>query len=97
MTDWGAHYFGGATFAVDIRELQPTEIVLHDDKGNKWVTLKYPNGIVTTTNPTRRIWQSKARPARSAEPSQCRPTISSNASRLKALPRYRAGRQLNGR
>lgn len=45
MTDWGAHHFGGATFAVDVRELQPTEIVLNDDKGNKWVTLKYANGI----------------------------------------------------
>ena len=23
MTDWGAHHFGGATFAVDVREMQP--------------------------------------------------------------------------
>ena len=45
MTDWGAHHFGGATFAVDVRELQPTEIVLNDEKGTKWVTLKYANGI----------------------------------------------------
>ena len=25
MTDWGAHHFGGATFAVDVRDLQPDE------------------------------------------------------------------------
>ena len=31
MTDWGAHHFGGATFAVDVRELQPTEVIYHDD------------------------------------------------------------------
>ena len=28
MTDWGAHHFGGATFAVDVRELQPVEVEL---------------------------------------------------------------------
>ena len=50
MTDWGAHHFGGATFAVDIRELQPTEISLDEDGGKKFVTLKYPNGVNLTHN-----------------------------------------------
>ncbi len=50
MTDWGAHHFGGATFAIDVRELQPNEVVLHDEKGHKYVELKYPNGLSLTHN-----------------------------------------------
>jgi hypothetical protein len=50
MTDWGAHHFGGATFAVDVRELQPVEVTYNDDNGNKWLAYKYPNGILLTHN-----------------------------------------------
>ena len=50
MTDWGAHHFGGATFAVDIRELQPTEVNLREADGKKYVELLYPNGILVTHN-----------------------------------------------
>lgn len=50
MTDWGAHHFGGATFAVDVRELQPTEIVYNDDNGRKWLTYRYPNGMLIYHN-----------------------------------------------
>lgn len=50
MTDWGAHHFGGATFAVDVRELQPNEVIYHGDQETKWVELIYPNGIVITHN-----------------------------------------------
>jgi predicted dehydrogenase len=50
MTDWGAHHFGGATFAVDVRELQPTEIAFKEEGGKQWVELTYPNGIVLTHN-----------------------------------------------
>jgi hypothetical protein len=48
MTDWGAHHFGGATFAVDVREMQPEEVVYHED-GN-YLTYRYPNGILLTHN-----------------------------------------------
>ncbi len=44
MTDWGAHHFGGATFAVDVRELQPDEVIYHDENGKKFLTYRYPNG-----------------------------------------------------
>lgn len=45
MTDWGAHHFGGATFAIDVRELQPDEIVYNTtSEGKKYLTYKYPNG-----------------------------------------------------
>jgi hypothetical protein len=44
MTDWGAHHFGGATFAVDVRELQPEEVIYTDDNGKKYLTYRYPNG-----------------------------------------------------
>jgi hypothetical protein len=50
MTDWGAHHFGGATFAVDVRELQPGEVTFHDENGKKWLTYHYPNGILLTHN-----------------------------------------------
>jgi predicted dehydrogenase len=50
MTDWGAHHFGGATFAVDVRELQPEEITYHNDGGARWLSLRYPNGIQLTHN-----------------------------------------------
>ena len=48
MTDWGAHHFGGATFAVDVREMQPEEVAYHED-GN-YLTYRYPNGILLTHN-----------------------------------------------
>ncbi len=50
MTDWGAHHFGGATFAVDVREIQPAEIEYHDEKEGKFLTFKYPNGMLITHN-----------------------------------------------
>jgi hypothetical protein len=45
MTDWGAHHFGGATFAVDVRELQPEEVIYNDENGKKFLTYQYPNGV----------------------------------------------------
>ncbi|MBM4089988.1 MAG: Gfo/Idh/MocA family oxidoreductase [Planctomycetes bacterium] len=50
MTDWGAHHFGGATFAVDVRELQPEEITYHEENGHKHLAYRYPNGLVITHN-----------------------------------------------
>jgi predicted dehydrogenase len=50
MTDWGAHHFGGATFAVDVRELQPEEVIYHDENGAKHLTFRYPNGILLHHN-----------------------------------------------
>ena len=43
MTDWGAHHFGGATFAIDVRELQPEKVEYHSGEKN-WITFHYPNG-----------------------------------------------------
>jgi len=45
MTDWGAHHFGGATFAVDVRDLEPEEVIYHDEDGKNFLTMQYPNGI----------------------------------------------------
>jgi predicted dehydrogenase len=50
MTDWGAHHFGGATFAVDVRELQPEEVIFHNEDGKKHLTFRYPNGILLHHN-----------------------------------------------
>ncbi len=51
MTDWGAHHFGGATFAVDVRELQPEEVQLHtSDDGKHYLSFHFPNGIIIYHN-----------------------------------------------
>jgi hypothetical protein len=50
MTDWGAHHFGGATFAIDVREMQPVEVVYNDDKAGAFLTYRYPNGVLLTHN-----------------------------------------------
>jgi predicted dehydrogenase len=44
MTDWGAHHFGGATFAIDVRDLEPEEVIFHEDNGKNFLTYRYPNG-----------------------------------------------------
>ena len=46
LTDWGAHHFGGAIFAADLRELQPTKATWHPAEAGKpaWVSVTYPNG-----------------------------------------------------
>jgi hypothetical protein len=44
MTDWGAHHFGGATFAIDVRELEPEEVILHNEGGKKYATCRFPDG-----------------------------------------------------
>jgi predicted dehydrogenase len=49
MTDWGAHHFGGATFAVDVREMQPVEVVFHSGE-RKYLTYRYANGLEITHN-----------------------------------------------
>jgi predicted dehydrogenase len=50
MTDWGAHHFGGATFAIDVRDLQPEEVTYNDEKGKAYLTFRYPNGILLYNN-----------------------------------------------
>jgi hypothetical protein len=50
MTDWGAHHFGGAVFAIDCRELEPEEVTYHNEDGKEWLTYRYPKGIRLTHN-----------------------------------------------
>ena len=50
MTDWGAHHFGGALFAVDVRELEPEEVIYHDGKDGKFLTYRFPNGVLVYHN-----------------------------------------------
>jgi len=42
--------FGGALFAIDVRELQPTEVTYHDEKGQKFLTYRFPNGVLLHNN-----------------------------------------------
>jgi predicted dehydrogenase len=50
MTDWGAHHFGGATFAIDVRELQPEQVIYGEEQGKNFLTYRYPNGILLYHN-----------------------------------------------
>jgi len=51
MTDWGAHHFGGALYAVDVRELEPTDVTYHEEQdGKAWLTFHFPNGILVHHN-----------------------------------------------
>jgi hypothetical protein len=50
MTDWGAHHFGGATFAVDVRELEPVEVIYAEEGKSKFLTYRYPNGLLLYHN-----------------------------------------------
>lgn len=50
MTDWGAHHFGGATFAVDVRELEPVEVIYHDEGGHGWLSFRYAHGLLLHHN-----------------------------------------------
>ncbi|MCA9258126.1 MAG: Gfo/Idh/MocA family oxidoreductase [Planctomycetales bacterium] len=50
MTDWGAHHFGGACFAVDVREMQPVKVHYHDDPAGKHLSFEYPNGTLIYHN-----------------------------------------------
>lgn len=41
---------GGATFAVNVRELQPVEVVYHDGPEGQYLTFSYPNGLLLYHN-----------------------------------------------
>ncbi|MFM8578197.1 MAG: Gfo/Idh/MocA family protein, partial [Planctomycetaceae bacterium] len=47
LTDWGAHHFGGAIFAANLRELQPERVTFHApvDGEQAYVSVTYPNGV----------------------------------------------------
>jgi len=78
MTDWGAHHFGGATFAVDVRELQPKEVTYHNDGGREHLTFHYSNGILIHHNrPGRGNLDVRGTPGERKEP--------------KPIPKYAGG------
>jgi len=45
MTDWGAHRFGAATFAVGVHKTGPVEITPPDGKDVRFLTFRYANGL----------------------------------------------------
>jgi len=45
MTDWGAHRFGAATFAIGVHKTGPVEIIPPDGKDVKLLTYVYANGL----------------------------------------------------
>jgi len=45
MTDWGAHRFGAATFAIGVHKTGPVEVIPPDGKDVKMLTYRYANGL----------------------------------------------------
>jgi predicted dehydrogenase len=45
MTDWGAHRFGAATFAVGVHKTGPVEIIPPDGEDVELLTFRYANGM----------------------------------------------------
>ena len=45
MTDWGAHNFGGALFAMRLHETGPVEVIPPNGKDNPLLTYVFANGI----------------------------------------------------
>jgi len=45
MTDWGAHNFGGAMFAMRLHETGPVEVTPPDGKDNPLLTFVFANGV----------------------------------------------------
>jgi hypothetical protein len=37
-------------FAIDCRELEPEEVIYHNDNGREWLTYRFSNGILLTHN-----------------------------------------------
>jgi hypothetical protein len=46
MTDWGAHRFGSAMFAVGLHETGPVEIIPPDGNDHKLLTYRFANGLL---------------------------------------------------
>ena len=105
ITDWGAHHFGGATFAVDVRELQPQEVVYHPPEGTQHAHLEfvYPNGIrITHCKPGKQNMEVDSNEKN--PPAQARPRLQRHRRHHRrlpllcpdpreAVPRHRVGRQ----
>ncbi|HEY2146800.1 MAG TPA: Gfo/Idh/MocA family oxidoreductase [Pirellulales bacterium] len=60
MTDWGAHKFGGAMFAGNVRDQGPIEIIPPDGKDHKYLTYVFANGL--------KIYHSRGRPNTNVTP-----------------------------
>jgi hypothetical protein len=60
MTDWGAHKFGGAMFAGNVRDQGPVEIIPPDGKDHKYLTYVFANGL--------RIYHAPGRPNTNVTP-----------------------------
>jgi len=55
MTDWGAHRFGAATFAIGVHKTGPVEIIPPDGKDVEHLTFRYANGLRMYHGGTRNI------------------------------------------
>jgi hypothetical protein len=55
MTDWGAHRFGAAMFAVGVHKTGPVEVIPPDGKDVELLTYRFANGLLMYHRGTRNI------------------------------------------
>lgn len=68
LTDWGAHHFGGATYAAGLMHLQPNEVVYQEERGQRFLSLRYSSGVTLTHNcPGRENMQVEGTPGETVE------------------------------
>ena len=73
MTDWGAHRFGAAMFAVGVHKTGPVEVIPPDGKDHKLLTYRFANGMRMwpqrsckswpAVTPSRAAWRLASSPA----------------------------------
>ena len=90
MTDWGAHHFGGATFAVDVRELEPVEVIYHDDKRRQVPDLPLPQRAAAVPQPPRHGQSAGGGHAGREAAGQARADLQGPRRHLRRLPPLRA-------
>ena len=89
MTDWGAHHFGGATFAADVRELQPVEIIYHRRQGRQVLDLPLSQRPADASQRSRQGIGSGRHAGREAA-RQARAALQGPGRHLRRLPALRA-------
>ena len=95
LTDWGAHHFGGAIFAADLREMQPEKATWHPSESGKpaWVSVTYPNGVEIHHN---RPGQFQTVPPSLAHGNSIKFVGDGAARARKAVPPYRGQGGIHG-
>jgi predicted dehydrogenase len=70
ITDWGSHHFGAALFAIDVRHLQPEEVIYHGGNNQApHLTFRFASGVLLTHKaPRKKHFEVEGTPGEKKEP-----------------------------